>query len=288
MALLNFAGSPHGGSLKLLPEWDSQPKITPTQILDHTIVGTALGAWWYFHDSTGIESHFIIRGRRSGDADGHIWQLMDTGREADANLQANDKAISIETEDNGARPIEPWSQAQLDSLVWLHNKLVAIHPSIKRQNATSCTRAGLGYHSQLGAPSCRTPSAGKDCPAPARIGQWSMRLLPAFLDPTTEEDLTIMDDATREYLDKQFELTRIGDVAGDAGDTHDSTSLEGVGRQVQAVDGLVRKALYGVTRGEADTHDTLSIEGVHRRIDTLEAKLDQLLAALPPPPPPGP
>src|SRR5215218_898165 len=115
MALLNFDGSPHGGSHKLLPEWNSQPRITPTQIIDHTIVGTALGAWWYFHDSTGIESHFIIRGRQSGSADGHIFQLMDTDRQADANLQANDKAISIETEDNGARPIEPWSTAQMES-----------------------------------------------------------------------------------------------------------------------------------------------------------------------------
>jgi hypothetical protein len=188
MALLNFDDAPHGGSHKLLPEWDSQPRITPTQIIDHTVVGTALGAFWFFHDSTGIESHFIIRGRRSGTADGHIWQLMDTGRQADANLEANARAISIETEDNGARPIEPWSPAQLDSLEWLHDKLVQIHPDVQRQNASTCTRPGLGYHSQLGSPSCRTPAVGKDCPAPARISQWNRILLPAFVAGRVEED----------------------------------------------------------------------------------------------------
>jgi len=181
MALLSFAGSPHGGSLKLLPEWQSQPAIIPTQILDHSIVGSALGAWWYFHDSTGIEAHFIVRGRRSGSADGHIWQLMDTGRQADANLQANQRAISIETEDDDDPDTQPWSAAQLASLMWLHNKLATVHPGIRRQNADTCTRPGLGYHSQLGAPSCRTPSPGKTCPGkPVRVDQWNRILLPAF------------------------------------------------------------------------------------------------------------
>jgi N-acetylmuramoyl-L-alanine amidase len=189
MALLNFTGSPHGGSHKLLLEWDSQPKITPVLILDHTLVGTALGSWWYFYDGTGLESHFIIRGRQSGSQDGHIWQLMDTGREAHANYHANNKAISIETEDNGARPIEPWSRAQVESLIWLHDKLVQIHPTIKRVEATDCDGPGLGYHSKLGAPSCWTPAVGKDCPGPARISQWRSILLPAFLHPSEEDDM---------------------------------------------------------------------------------------------------
>lgn len=101
MALISFAGSPHGGDHKLLPEWNSQPRITPTTIIDHSIVGSALGAWYYFRDQTGLESHFIVRGAPSGSQDGRIWQLMDTGRRADANFHANAFAISIETEDNG-------------------------------------------------------------------------------------------------------------------------------------------------------------------------------------------
>ena len=174
MTLLSFAGSPHGGSHKLLPEWRSQPRITPVLIIDHSIVGSALGAWWYFHDSTGIESHFIIRGRRSGSADGHIWQLMDTDRRADANWQANDKAISIETEDDGDPDTQPWTTAQLQSLIWLHNKLASRYPTIRRREASDCDGPGLGYHSKLGTPSCWTPVAGKllavDTPIPTPEG----------------------------------------------------------------------------------------------------------------------
>jgi N-acetylmuramoyl-L-alanine amidase len=174
MTLISFAGSPHGGSHKLLPEWQSQPRITPVLIIDHSIVGSAIGAWWYFHDTTGIESHFIIRGRRSGSADGHIWQLMDTDRRADANWQANNKAISIETEDDGDPDTQPWTTAQLQSLIWLHNKLASLYPTIRRREATDCDGPGLGFHSKLGAPSCWTPVAGKllamDTPIPTPDG----------------------------------------------------------------------------------------------------------------------
>jgi hypothetical protein len=181
VTLISFAGSPHGGSHKLLPEWRSQPRITPVLIIDHSIVGSALGAWWYFHDSTGIESHFIVRGRRSGSADGHIWQLMDTDRRADANHQANNKAISIETEDDGDPNSQPWTTAQLQSLIWLHNKLARLYPRIRRREATDCDGPGLGYHSKLGAPSCWTPVAGKllatDTPVPTPDGLRPLREL---------------------------------------------------------------------------------------------------------------
>ena len=161
MALISFGGSPHGGNHKLLPEWDRQPRMTPTTIIDHSIVGSALGAWYYFRDQTGIESHFIVRGTPSGSQDGRIWQLMDTGRRADANLNANAFAISIETEDNGDPDNFPWSRAQLESLRWLHGKLRAVHPTIPRRRCPGPGGGGLGYHSMWGAPSPWTPVAGK-------------------------------------------------------------------------------------------------------------------------------
>jgi N-acetylmuramoyl-L-alanine amidase/LAGLIDADG-like domain len=161
MALISFAGAPHGGSHKLLPEWNRQPRITPTTIIDHSIVGSALGAWYYFRDKTGIESHFIVRGAPSGSRDGHIWQLMDTGRRADANLDANAFAISIETEDNGDPDHFPWSRAQLASLRWLHAKLRRVHPTIPRRRCPSPRGGGLGYHTMWGAPSAWTPVSGK-------------------------------------------------------------------------------------------------------------------------------
>lgn len=62
MPLLDFRGSPHGGSQKLLPEWNSQARITPVLIIDHSQVGSSLGTYYYFRDQTGIESHFSTAG----------------------------------------------------------------------------------------------------------------------------------------------------------------------------------------------------------------------------------
>ena len=226
MTLLSFAGSPHGGSHKLLPEWRSQPRIRPVLILDHSIVGSAIGAWWYFHDATGIEAHFIVRGRRSGSQDGHIWQLMDTDRQADANFHANDKAISIETEDDGDPDTQPWTQEQLESLAWLHNKLVAVHPTIRRREATDCDGPGLGYHSKLGAPSCWTPMAAKTCPGkPVRVAQWRRVLLPAFL---AGEDLTMALTAD----DKDFIRAIRDSITGDGDFTERINTIRKVRGQI--------------------------------------------------------
>jgi hypothetical protein len=145
--LLDFSGAPHGGSHKLLPEWNSQARIVPVLIIDHSQVGSSLGTYYYFRDQTGIESHFSVLGARSGRRDGHIWQFMNTDRMAEANLRANrfpngTGAISIETEDNGDPDHQPWSPRQLSSLKWLHNKLARMYPTIPRRRCTAPTGSG--------------------------------------------------------------------------------------------------------------------------------------------------
>lgn len=186
--VVDFTGAPHGGRHRWLPEWNDQPRITPTTIIDHSIVGSALGAYYYFRDKTGTESHFIV------DLDGEIWQLMLTTRQADANLNANDFAISIETADRGDPNTQPWTSAQLASLKWLHARLRQMHPTIPKQRIPSCSGGGLGYHSQCGTTSSNpwTSAPGKTCPGkPARVEQWNDILLPAFLAGTItpiEED----------------------------------------------------------------------------------------------------
>jgi N-acetylmuramoyl-L-alanine amidase len=246
VTLLNFAGSPHGGARKLLPEWRSQPRITPTTIIDHSIVGSALGAWWYFHDSTGIESHFIVNKR------GVIWQLMDTGREADANLRANRFAISIETEDNGHPDTDPWTQAQLESLNWLHNKLRAVHRTIPRRRCPSEAGGGLGHHTQFGAPSEWTPTA-KTCPGkPVRVRQWERLLLPAFLSGEQIGGLSMAD--AQDILDR---LTGIYHLLAEGDETHQFSI-----RTLRTVLGRVEQ---DVTALQADVAE-------------LNAKVDQLVA----------
>jgi N-acetylmuramoyl-L-alanine amidase len=210
VALLSFDGSPHGGSQRHLPEWQSQPPITPTTIIDHSIVGSAEGAWLGFRDRSVLESHFIVH------KSGLIWQLMDTGREADANLNANRFAISIETEDDGDPDTQPWTRAQMESLAWLHNRLVAVHPSIPRRLCPSEAGGGLGYHTLFGAPSAWTPVA-KSCPGAVRKRQWRDELLPEFLagQPVQEDDMTDAEHAalmaTKAGVDDILQALRVVD-----------------------------------------------------------------------------
>ena len=163
MALLSFTGSPHGGKQRHLPEWQSQPRITPKTIIDHSIVGGAEGAWQMFKNTSSLESHFIV------DLDGAIWQLMDTDRQADANLQANGYALSIETADRGDPDRQPWTTEQIESLTWLHAELRRVHSTIPRRQSRSCSDpGGLGYHTLHGAPSCWW------CPPPTRLTRASL------------------------------------------------------------------------------------------------------------------
>lgn len=179
--LVDFTGAPHGGAHKLLPEWQTQPRITASTIIDHTIVGEGLGAYYYFRDKTGIESHFIVHGKWGTIPDGTPWQIMSIDRQADANNEANSYAISIETGDDGTPEDTPWTPAQLETLIWLHAELARMRPSIRRAKATACQSGGLGFHTQWGAPSCWTPAYGKTCPGRSRIPQWSNILVPAFV-----------------------------------------------------------------------------------------------------------
>ena len=106
-----------------IPDNRRQPTIRATQVIMHSMAspGTTpeeLIRYWS-QPGTPLESHFIV-GR-----DGRAWQLVDTGRSADANYRANRRpdgtgAISIETEDNVGSPDRlPWTRAQIDTLVRL-------------------------------------------------------------------------------------------------------------------------------------------------------------------------
>jgi hypothetical protein len=299
MALLSFTGSPHGGRQRHLPEWQSQPKIKPTTIIDHSIVGSAEGAWQMFRDRSVLESHFIV------DLNGEIWQLMDTDREADANLNANAYAISIETADRGDPNTQPWTAEQLASLAWLHEALLAAHPSIPRRRSRSCSDpAGLGYHTLHGAPSCWTPVA-KSCPGAVRKRQWFDVVLPAFLNP--EETEMPLDQADKDWLEKLAEnvarRTVHAVMTGGTGmwANPDRPGWEFYKPEVQAAAlAHLRDALIvpGTTNPD-EAYELLfarvrNIEDVTAETvattEAISAKLDAIAAALPDPaePPPAP
>lgn len=231
MALLSFEGSPHGGALKLLPEWDKQPRIKPVGIVSHTIVGSGLGAYYYFRDLTGTESTFIIF------MSGVIWQLMDTERTADAQVAGNYFMVggqpcgllSIEHEDDGTPADTPFTAAQVASNIWLHNKLARVH-GIARRKCTSPTgpgAAGAGYHSMWGFNTSTnktinpwTTAAGKGCPDPPRIRQWNEQILPAFVSGTIPQEDTLsaaevdqIVKAINSHTDDVYRLSTLGKLA---------------------------------------------------------------------------
>ena len=184
--LVDFDGSPHGGHWRPLPDSGREPSITMRTVIHHSIVGSAEGAWQYFAGGTAIESTFIVK------KSGYFWQIMSLGEQADANFRANAFAGSIETEDNGDPDRDPWTPAQLETLVWLSLEMRRLRPRIARRKCRSWDDAGLGYHTLF--PRQWTNVPGKTCPGTIRIRQWADRVLPRYLAGDFEED----DDMTRE------------------------------------------------------------------------------------------
>lgn len=146
----------------------NDPRIKPRVAILHVDAGNAFSLYDYFrHRSGGIESHFHVR------ADGVIEQYRSIYWQADANLDANDFAVSIETQGYGAGR---WNDKQLDSikrlLLWLHDEAGIPLRKVRRWNGS-----GVGYHTLFGSPSHWTPVA-KSCPGPDRIRQFDEVLVP--------------------------------------------------------------------------------------------------------------
>lgn len=180
----------------------TEPRMTGHDVVClHTMVGYLSSTDRYFRAANGAgyagtESHFGVGGKWGGDAvaglDGTVWQWQDLAHQADANLGGNPTTISIETADNAARPIAPWTPAQVESLAQLLAWLCAPATHAACPAAWTCRREGIplslipdtlpgrrgiGYHRQ-GCDPWRvaggvkwSDSRGKDCPTETRIAQ---------------------------------------------------------------------------------------------------------------------
>jgi hypothetical protein len=180
----------------------SEPAITPRTFIFHTMVGYLTSTDRYFRSgaSGGIESHFGVGGKWGTDLpaglDGVIWQWRDTSEQADANLHANDFAISVETADNAPRSaadLAAWTPKQVAALIRLGRWARATH-GIPPRICRTPTDAGFGWHAMWGAPSPWTPSSGKVCPGARRIAQLRTVILPAIFaadaPPVEDDDMT--------------------------------------------------------------------------------------------------
>lgn len=162
---------------KPLPENQTQARITPRSFYVHSAAVDSGNVHGYFaQDKVKLESHFFVRW------DGTVEQFLDTERRADAQGQANPWAISVETEDDGDPDRQPWSALQMAALIDLIGWACDTH-TIPRTLLKKWNGAGVGYHSQFGAPSPLTSVRGKTCPGKVRIRQFLDVVMPAVATP---------------------------------------------------------------------------------------------------------
>jgi hypothetical protein len=191
-----------------LPEFASEPLITPTQLIFHTMVGTLAGTERMFRDASSLESHYGLGCRRcpSGAA---LWQWMQLDRQADANRAANARAHAVETCDHftgGTYTNPPWDPDQVHMLIEL-GRWECDHFAIPRRICRTPTDPGLGWHGMwdntrfelADGTSPWSPSAGKSCPNPTRRAQLLTIIFPAIIAATNPED--IMTPAQEAKLD---------------------------------------------------------------------------------------
>jgi N-acetylmuramoyl-L-alanine amidase len=232
--------------------------------------------------------------------DGVIWQWMSLDREADANLDANRFAISIETSDNAPRFAEdlaPWSPKQLVSLVRLGNWL-AERFDIPRRQCPAWDAGGFGWHAMWGAPSHWTPSAGKVCPGSKRIHQLKTIVLPAIFAGRDLEEDDVLDQADKDWLEKLAEnvarRTIYSVMTGGTGlwANPDRTGWEWYTPEVQAA-ALVRFRQAGIVPGTTTPDQAYEIlftrvRNIEDMVETIEAKVEELAGDPAPEPPPVP
>ena len=151
-----------------IPPGSNDPPIVPRIAVLHVAVSNADSLHDFFDGpSGGVESHFYIR------FDGTVEQYRSIYFQADAQLDANDFAVGIETAGMGSGE---WTAEQLASikalLTWLHTEA-----KIPLEECTAWNGEGVGYHTMWGAPSHWTPSV-KTCPGPDRIKQFNDVIVP--------------------------------------------------------------------------------------------------------------
>lgn len=184
---------PFAVKMELQPESDSQAAITPTQFIFHSIAApwTIERIYEYWRDSTNLESHFGV------EYSGRIGQFIGTNTRADANYQANNRALSVETASN-LQHTDPWTDAQLDSLVRLAD-WAATHHGIPRRKCRSWTDPGFGYHRLY--PEWST--GGTECPGDARVEQFNKIIIPRLIagDVPEEDDVPLTAEEIQKVAD---------------------------------------------------------------------------------------
>ena len=166
---------------RLIPPGPTDPRITPRIVILHVDAGNASSLYdWFNGPSGGVESHFFVK------KNGVVEQYRDTGWQADANTDANDWAISIETQGFEAGEWTPEQLASIKALIlWCHE----VH-GIPLQRCSVWDGAGIGYHTLFPG---RWDKRGASCPGPERKLQFNQIITP-WLATAESEDIVTPDD----------------------------------------------------------------------------------------------
>lgn len=169
---------PFAKKMELQPESDSQASIVPVQFIVHSLAApwTIERTYEYWRDSTSLESHFGLG------YDGRLGQYIGTQTRADANAQANSRAISLESAANTSNS-DPWTEAQINMLVRVMDWAAREH-RIPRRRCRSWTDPGFGYHRLYP----QWSVGGTVCPGNARVKQFNEIVLPRVIAGDVEED----------------------------------------------------------------------------------------------------
>lgn len=186
-----MAWYPGARKMELQPESDAQAAINPQQFILHSIAAPwdENRIYEYWRDSTNLESHFGLS------YEGGLGQYIGTETRADANAQANSRAVSIETESN-LQHTDPWTDAQIRELIelgaWLHHK-----HGIPLRICRTWTDPGYGYHSLFR----EWSTSGTACPGPARIQQFKNVVFPGIVRAAQDVDTTLPHTGDEEESD---------------------------------------------------------------------------------------
>lgn len=257
----------------------------------HTMVGYLTSTWNYFNRSdVGVYSHIGIGGIWGTDAgknlDGVAWQMADTNYRAAANLNGNYRVLSVETADNAARPIQPWTPKQCNKIVEIMVEANQVDdiPLVLIPDSKP-GRRGIAYH-RLGCDPYRVSSGelwssayGKDCPVDPRIKQ-----IPGLI--SRAQDIVNGSTNTGDFL-MSLSATEQDEVLKAARQINSTVgpgqvSFEGT------VEAILRntQTLYNNLNGVASqVHDTNDVVGddeanIIARVDAAKAELAAAIAAL--------
>jgi hypothetical protein len=177
---------------QIIPESHTQGRITPTTLIYHRAVSSAESLQNYWNSpGVELESHFYIG------QFGTLYQFMDTNVRADANVDANGFAISVETWDGGNTPDSMgWNPAQLATAKRLAAWVCETH-GVKRAAAQTWNGGGIGGHNWFPYPWAGGP---RGCPGTERNRQIRGEIIPFVANgggSSIEEDDMYTDEDRR-------------------------------------------------------------------------------------------